>query len=105
MKARLETGATVPAWGGRRAQDALAVVKAAGRKANTPCCICDQDIDYSLPSTVPDGCTLQHLKSRSRFPHLTWVRSNWGPAHKRCNESDGKGKAPGDDDRVVTDDF
>lgn len=104
MKARLETGATIPPWSGRRAQDALALVKAAGRAARTRCWICKQTIDYSLPSTDPNGCTVQHIKSRKLFPRLTWVRSNWAPAHSRCNSSEGSGEH-GDDDRVVTEDF
>ena len=87
----LTSGVTVPAWGGRRAQDALARVKALGRRRKTPCCICHQPIDYGLPSTDPNGCSVQHVKSRKRFPQLTWVLSNWAPAHLRCNQSDGVG--------------
>ena len=85
---------TVPAWAGRRAQEALAQVKARGRRKRTPCCICQQSIDYSLPSTDPDGCTVQHIKSRKLFPELTWAPSNWAPAHKACNQSAGTGEDP-----------
>lgn len=38
---------------------------------------------------------MQHLKSRKLFPELTWVPSNWAPAHKACNESAGSGDKPG----------
>lgn len=82
---------TIPTWGGRRAVAALNQVKAEGRRTQAPCCICGQDINYSLPSTEPDGCTVQHIKSRKLFPELTWVPSNWAQAHKSCNESAGSG--------------
>lgn len=87
-----DTGARIPTWSGRRASDALAFVKARGRRNKQPCCICHHAIDYSLPSTDPQGCTVQHIKSRKLFPELTWVQSNWGPAHKQCNESAGDGR-------------
>lgn len=84
-------GLTIPKWGGRRAVAALNLVKTNGRRKRTPCCICRQSINYSLPSTDPSGCTVQHIKSRKMFPALTWDPSNWAPAHKSCNESDGDG--------------
>lgn len=95
MTPRVEDGATIPEWGGRRAQQALEHVKAKGRREKAPCCICDQRIDYAIESTKPDGCTVQHIKSRKHFPHLTWSPSNWAPAHRRCNTSEGAG------DRVI----
>lgn len=82
---------SIPQWSGRRAADALAQVKAKGRRENAPCCLCEQPIDYSIPSTEPDGCTVQHIKSRKLFPALTWVPSNWAPAHRSCNGSAGIG--------------
>lgn len=92
MRRHLEV--TVPAWNGRRAAEALRQVKAEGRRKRSPCVICDQPIDYSIPSTEPDGCTVQHLRSRKHFPELTWLPSNWGPAHKSCNSSQGAGDNP-----------
>jgi 5-methylcytosine-specific restriction endonuclease McrA len=85
---------TIPKWGGRRATEALARVKSEGRRKKRPCFLCGQDIDYSLPSTDPDGCTVQHIRSRRDFPHLTWVSSNWAPAHLACNQSAGTGENP-----------
>lgn len=85
-------GLSVPAWSGRRAQDALARVKSIGRRKKAPCCICGQRIDYSLPSREPEGCTVQHIKSRKLFPHLTWDPKNWAPAHGACNQSAGTGE-------------
>lgn len=87
----VDSGASVPAWGGRRATDALDRVRAEGRRLRQPCCICRQPIDYSLPATHPQGCTVQHVRSRKHFPHLTWVASNWKPAHRECNTSAGAG--------------
>ena len=82
----------IPTWGGRRAADALAFVKAKGRRERAPCFICGEAIDYSIPSTEPDGCTVQHVKSRKHFPQLTWLRSNWRPAHRSCNGAAGAGE-------------
>lgn len=86
-----DDGATISEWGGRRAQVALEQIRSIGRRLKTPCCICGQRIDYSIESTKPDGCSVQHIKSRKHFPHLTWTPSNWAPCHKRCNESEGAG--------------
>lgn len=85
----MDNGASIPAWSGRRAQDALRRVKAEGRRRRTPCCICGQRIDYSLEKPHPNACTVQHRKSRKRFPELTWDPSNWEPAHASCNYADG----------------
>lgn len=81
----------VPAWGGRRAQEALQRVRSIGRRVKAPCVVCGQPIDYSLPGKHPDGCTVQHIKSRKLFPQLTWAPSNWAPAHRSCNTSAGDG--------------
>ncbi|MDJ1113223.1 hypothetical protein [Microbacterium dauci] len=95
---------SIPKWGGRRAVAALNQVKAEGRRRRAPCCICHQPIDYSLASTDPRGCTVQHLKSRKLFPQLTWSPSNWGPAHKGCNESAGDG-SDAEDEGVTSSDW
>lgn len=89
-----DNGVSIPKWGGRRALEALHQVKATGKRNNTPCCLCGQPIDYSLPSTDPDGCSLQHIKARKFFPELMWVPSNWAPAHLVCNQSAGTGVKP-----------
>lgn len=87
----MDSGATIPDWSGRRVTEALAQMKSRWRRRKLPCCICGQRIDYSLPSSHPHGCTIQHVKSRRDFPQLTWVRSNWEPAHRECNSSAGAG--------------
>lgn len=86
----MDDGLNVPAWNGRRAKEALEFVKRKGRSSGAPCCICRQPIDYELPSTDPDGCSVQHVKSRALFPHLTWDPANWAPAHLGCNKAEGK---------------
>lgn len=96
------SGIDIPAWGGRRATAALEKVKHAGRKSHAPCCLCGQRIDYSLPSTHPDGCTVQHTKSRKMFPELTWDERFWAPAHLSCNQSAGDGTRGGIDLGVNT---
>lgn len=82
-------GISIPAWSGRRRAEALASVKAKGRRNNEPCCICTQSIDYDLEYPHPQSCSVQHVKARKLFPHLTWERSNWAPAHLDCNKSAG----------------
>ena len=85
-------------WGGRRATEALAYVKAMGSRNHTPCCLCHMPIDYTLTKRgrLPDpmSCSVQHLKSRASHPELTWVRSNWAPAHLICNQRQGKNEEP-----------
>ena len=82
-------GLYVPPWSGRRRADALLRVKAEGRRRESTCCICKQSIDYSLAYPHPQSCSVQHLKSRKTYPHLTWDPSNWAPAHLDCNKAAG----------------
>lgn len=79
----------IPAWGGRRAQAALAQVKREGRRRNTPCHLCGKPIDYNLDWPHPWACTVEHPLSRHTHPHLTWDPANWQPAHHRCNSIEG----------------
>ena len=84
-----------PPWSGRRAQRALAYVKAHGRANRTPCVICEQPIDYSLEYPDPWSCTVQHKLSQRDFPEHRWQESNWAPAHLECNQSAGAGPTAG----------
>lgn len=86
------TGLSIPPWKGRRRADALAWLKAKCRRTNEPCCICTQSIDYDLEYPHPQSCSVQHVKSRKVYPHLTWERSNWEPAHLDCNKGAGTGE-------------
>jgi 5-methylcytosine-specific restriction endonuclease McrA len=85
-------GLSIPSWSGRRAGEALAKVKAEGRRRNAVCCICKQSIDYSLSYPHKQSCSVQHVKSRKLYPHLTWEPSNWKPAHLDCNKAAGPGE-------------
>lgn len=75
-------------WGGRRAQRALEQVRAWGEARGIPCCICGQPIDYRLRKPDPRSCSVQHVKPRRSFPHLTWDPRNWAPAHLLCNTAE-----------------
>lgn len=88
----MSDGRHIPDWSGRRRADALAYVKAKGRRYNECCDICKQEIDYSLEYPNPQSCSVQHVKSRILYPHLTWERSNWKPSHLVCNQSAGSGE-------------
>jgi len=88
------TGIDVPPWGGRRAQEALAQVKARGRRASLPCVICSQPIDYGLTYPHQDSCSVQHVKPRKRYPELTWDPRNWEPSNLVCNKQQGERDAP-----------
>lgn len=79
-------------WSGRRAQAALEKVRARGRRLGLPCTLCHEPINYDLPSRDPRGCSVQHVKSRNLYPHLTWDPHNWLPAHLVCNQRAGDGQ-------------
>jgi 5-methylcytosine-specific restriction endonuclease McrA len=81
-------GLDIPNWEGRRAADALAWVRRQYSPLHTTCVICHQPIDYSIRGT-DDSLSVQHVKPRSKYPQLTWVRSNWRPAHLSCNRQAG----------------
>ena len=80
-----------PPWSGRRAQRALAYVKAHGRANRTPCVICEQPIDYSLEYPDPWSCTVQHKLSQragvelgARPPGVQPVRRRGTHRRARC---------------------
>lgn len=83
----------VKPWQGRAAQQALAWVRAHGSRENLPCCICGRPIDYTARGTDM-ACSVQHVIPRSVRPDLTWDRTNWAPAHLRCNKQAGASWLP-----------
>lgn len=92
-----DTGLSIPPWSGRRAQQALDQVrqdhkpggpKATNPQTGTPCVICGMAIPYESRGK-PDSLTVQHVKSRRDFPHLTWDSRNHEPAHASCNYAAG----------------
>lgn len=61
-----------------------------------PCVICGQPIDYRLPYRDPhtgevnrQSKSIQHILSRSEYPHLAETLSNMAPAHLGCNWDQG----------------
>jgi 5-methylcytosine-specific restriction endonuclease McrA len=81
-------------WTGQAAQKELAWLRKQHRPggakasgpAGSPCEICREPVDYGLRHPHPESLTLHHVRPKSRYPHLTWVRTNYAPAHKSCNE-------------------
>lgn len=67
-------------WGGRRAQKAREFIAAT---LPAPCIRCRQTVwpwqDWDTG----------HRQDRDTHPELTWVPSNWGPEHRRCNRGAG----------------
>lgn len=49
------------------------------------CWLCDQQIDYSLPSDDPYAFSVDHCHPVSTHPHLAEVYSNFRPSHLDCN--------------------
>jgi hypothetical protein len=99
----VDNGLHIPAWNGRRAQQALQWVRhnygpggslATDKAHGDPCCICHQPINYSARGT-DDALTVQHVKSRRDYPQLTWDQRNWKPAHASCNYAAGTGPVQG----------
>lgn len=59
------------------------------RAINAPCWACGQAIDYEAPANDPEALDLDHVKPRSKYPHLALDRSNCRPSHVRCNRARG----------------
>jgi hypothetical protein len=49
--------------------------------ARTPCCFCNQPIDYSLPHGDPGSPTVEHTVSPAARPDLELEDRLWAPAH------------------------
>lgn len=62
------------------------------RKANAPCHICGQPIDYSLPpSSGPEAYEPDHVIPVAKRPDLELDLNNILASHARCNRSRGDG--------------
>jgi hypothetical protein len=48
-------GVHIPEWSGRRRAEALALVKAEGKRTDALCVICGQGIEYSLEYPHPQS--------------------------------------------------
>lgn len=62
-------------WGGRRAQAATAYCQ---RVYGWTCWLCGHDI-------APDDYSVDHVVPRSVDASLTWIPTNWRPAHFRSH--------------------
>ena len=82
----------IPDWNGRRATNALQLIRTIGARNQLPCWICHGPIDYTLRYPHRRSCTVQHIIARSLRPDLTWNPTNWAPAHLQCNQDYGDGK-------------
>ena len=79
----------VPPWAGARMQKVVAEQKRQHAHRGSPCCLCQQPIDYSAGPDDPMRFSVEHIIARSIRPDLTWDTSNMGPAHMRCNKKRG----------------
>lgn len=71
----------------------------AAHPPGTPCCLCDQPIDTTLPSTHPQGPTIEHhvpvrdilaaARDDAEALAMACDTSAWGVAHRRCQDRQG----------------
>ncbi len=59
------------------------------RKANAPCWICGQPIDYRAPAGTPDAWEPDHVLPVASHPELAYDPGNIRAAHSSCNRSRG----------------
>lgn len=62
------------------------------RKANAPCWICGQPIDYRARSGTPDSWEPDHVLPVATHPDAAFDPGNVRPAHCSCNRSRGSSK-------------
>lgn len=73
------------------------------RRANAPCWICGQQIDYRAPSGTPDAWEPDHVLPVATHPDLAYDPGNIRPAHCSCNRSRGSSGAGGGIGRTTRD--
>lgn len=71
----------------------------AGRPPGTPCALCDQPIDTTLPSTTPPGPTIEHrlpirtilaqAQTQAEALALACDETLWALAHRQCQDRQG----------------
>lgn len=71
----------------------------AAHPPGTPCALCHQPVDTTLPSTTPDGPTIEHrlpirrillaATSQAEALALACDASMWGIAHRVCQDRQG----------------
>lgn len=75
--------------GTRRWQELRASLYERDRKANAPCWICLQPIDYRAEPGTPDAWEPDHVRPVATDPELAFDPGNIRPAHCSCNRSRG----------------
>lgn len=71
----------------------------AAHPPGTPCCLCDEPIDTTLPSTTRRGPTVEHLvpvreilaaaRDDAQALAMACDTSSWGIAHRVCQDRQG----------------
>lgn len=79
--------------GSRRWHELRARLFDRDRKANAPCWICGQPIDYRAASMTPDAWEPDHVQPVATHPDLAFDPGNIRPSHCSCNRSRGSRRA------------
>jgi 5-methylcytosine-specific restriction endonuclease McrA len=59
------------------------------RARRSPCWLCGQPINYSLPPSDPASFSVDHVEPLSKRPDLAEEPTNLRAAHSRCNKARG----------------
>ena len=78
--------------GTRRWQKLRANLLERDRRANAPCWICGQPIDYRAEPMTPDAWEPDHVLPVATHPELAFDPGNIKPSHCSCNRARGKKK-------------
>ncbi len=66
------------------------------RRANAPCWICGQPINYALkPSSAPDAYEPDHVRDVKTRPELAFDPGNIAASHRSCNRGRGTREVDG----------
>ena len=86
-----QTDRGVPKSRGRSSRRWTEIIRPACRtrdqRANAPCWICGQAIDYTIPSGQPDSWSPDHVYTVDRHPELAEDPANIRASHLACNKS------------------
>lgn len=55
------------------------------RAEESDCWLCGRAIDKTLPPRTPRSFSVDHVKPKSKYPELRYVRANLRAAHYGCN--------------------
>jgi hypothetical protein len=63
-------------------------------RARRPCWLCQQPLDYTLPSDDPFSFSLDHVKPVSKYREESEDIRLFQPSHLKCNKSRGARPPP-----------